>query len=185
MGKHPRLFTDKGRGNRNDPTAFCIPEHWSKRHDATLPSIATVAASRAPRPHTALPRASTLGGGLLSLLKALEDAPQVVLLESARAGGAWNRFSFIGLGARRSIRCEPPFVVEEADGVRTSRRVNLFDFLKAEIARHRSPSFPRFGSFNGGLAGYFSYDLVNETGILRKSVRRDADVPAAFLVVQV
>lgn len=147
------------------------------------PSIATV--RRLAHGHDRIPlyRELNLSAvGLLSLLKALEDAPQVVLLESARAGGAWNRFSFIGLGARRSIRCEPPFVVEEADGVRTSRRVNLFDFLKDEIARHRSPSFPRFGSFNGGLVGYFSYDLVNETGILRKSVRRDADVPAAFLV---
>ncbi|HSV97760.1 MAG TPA: anthranilate synthase component I family protein [Spirochaetota bacterium] len=120
--------------------------------------------------------------GLLSLLKALEDAPQVVLLESARAGGAWNRFSFIGLGARRTLCCTPPFVDEEVDGVRTRRRINLFDFLKEDLARLSSPSYPRFGSFNGGLAGYFAYDLVNETGILRKSVRRDADVPAAFLV---
>ncbi len=120
--------------------------------------------------------------GLLSLLKALQNEPHVALLESARAGGAWNRFSFIGLGARRLVSCEPPLVIEETEGVRTERHVNFFDYLKAEMSRHRSPAFARFGSFNGGLVGYFAYDLVNETGILRKKIRRDGDAPAAFLV---
>ena len=147
------------------------------------PSIATV--RRLARRYDRIPLYRELdlsAVGLLSLLKALQDSPHVVLLESARAGGAWNRFSFIGLGARRSVSCEPPMVIEEVDGVRTGRRVNFFDFLKEETARHTSPAFARFGSFNGGLVGYFAYDLANETGVLRKNIRRDGDAPAAFLV---
>ncbi|MCX7678483.1 MAG: anthranilate synthase component I family protein [Spirochaetes bacterium] len=118
----------------------------------------------------------------LSVVKALSQEGEIIFLESARTKKKWSRFSFLGIKPLRVISFTKKGVIEEKDGKRRRVGDDLFEFLKREIQLYRSPKFPAFGDFNGGLAGVFSYELVNRCGILRKAIKESTDVPLALLL---
>ena len=120
--------------------------------------------------------------GLLSLLKALQGERDVIFLESAKENKTWSRFSFFGLNPKKEISCEPPHVIVKSDEKKEMLETDFFAFLKNEVRRYRSPVFKRFGDFNGGLVGFFGFELVNHTGIMRAPVKEDGYIPLSLLV---
>lgn len=118
----------------------------------------------------------------LSVLKALSQKGDVIFLESAKTRKKWSRFSFLGINPCRCISFNKKGIIENKNGKSRVVGDDLFAFLKSEIRNHRSPTFSAFGNFNGGLAGFFSYDLVNYCGILRRKVKESSDFPLALLL---
>ncbi len=120
--------------------------------------------------------------GLLSLMKALAGGGDIIFLESARQNRTWSRFSFLGFNSGRLIEFSGGKVIEHRDGRTSIVGSDIFSFLKKETQTFSSLSYGRFGDFNGGLAGYFSYELVNHIGILRKGIREKDGGPLALLM---
>ena len=120
--------------------------------------------------------------GLLSLLKALCQGGDLIFLESARQNRKWSRFSFLGINPARTIEFRKGRVIERRGASAATVDDDIFAFLKKEVRKFSSPSYPRFGDFNGGLAGFFSYELVNYAGILRGRIAESPDAPLALLM---
>ncbi|HDP79936.1 MAG TPA: anthranilate synthase component I family protein [Spirochaetes bacterium] len=116
-----------------------------------------------------------------SLLKALCAKKDVLFLESAREDRAWSRFSFLGINPRRVVSFSRAGLVENGPDGPVKVRADFFDYLEDETGRFCSPTFEEYGSFNGGLVGFFSYELVNHCGILRGPVPEDPGTPLAML----
>lgn len=120
--------------------------------------------------------------GLL-LLKSLIEKGNAVFFESAKQNKKQSRFSFLGFNPIASVSFTPPFItVTDSSNTTTAVSQNPFSFIDAYIAQYRSPSYPRFGLYNGGLSGYFSYDLVNYTNHLRKNIKEDSIHPLMVLL---
>lgn len=120
--------------------------------------------------------------GFLSVVKALSKQGDVIFLESALKNKKWSRFSFLGINPRRVIQYSHGRVMEIKGEQSRTLSPDFFGFLKNELRLHSSPNFSAFGDFNGGLAGFFAYELVNHTGILRKRIRESDDTPLALLL---
>ncbi|HON78288.1 MAG TPA: anthranilate synthase component I family protein [Spirochaetota bacterium] len=120
--------------------------------------------------------------GLLSLLKALQRDNDVVFFESAKENRKWSRFSFIGLNPVKTVKFLPPYIIEESREGIHKMNADPFQYLKEETGRYTSPSFRRYGPFNGGLAGYFGFEIVNYAGVLRKPAAYDPSTPLFHLV---
>ncbi len=121
--------------------------------------------------------------GLLALVKSLENESGLVFLESAKENKKWSRFSFLGFNPRKTVSFRPPFIIESTDDGERRIEEDIFSYLKTETARYTSPVFRRFGDFTGGFVGYFGFDLVNHTGILRRPVRKCGETPVALLAM--
>ncbi len=120
--------------------------------------------------------------GLLLLLKSFISNGDCIFLESAKQNKKQSRFSFLGFNPVRTISFNPPYIViYNSSSKNTFHCSDPFQYINAYIARYRSPSLTRFGLYNGGLTGYFSYDLVNYTGHLRQLIREDSLHPLMVL----
>ncbi len=121
------------------------------------------------------------GLNMLSLLKALLAKKDLVFLESARENRTWSRFSFLGLNPRKIVSCLPNAILETGPEGAVRVKADFFEYLEDETVRYTSPTFTDYGPFNGGYAGFFSYELVNSCGILRRPLPADPDTPLAML----
>lgn len=119
---------------------------------------------------------------LLSLLKTLQAKEEVIFLESARENKRWSRFSIFGFNPQKKIRFTPPLIELEEKGEVQYIEEDIFTYLNRELDRYRSPSYRNFGPFNGGFVGYFGYETVNYTAILRQKIKERKDVPLAYLL---
>ncbi|MEJ5361743.1 MAG: anthranilate synthase component I family protein [Spirochaetota bacterium] len=120
--------------------------------------------------------------GLLLLLKSFINNGDCIFFESARQNKKQSRFSFLGFNPVQTLYFTPPYIIiNDSSKTTTIPCVDPFDFIDRYIARYCSPSFNRFGSYNGGLSGYFSYDLVNYTGHLRQPIHEDTLHPLMAL----
>jgi len=120
--------------------------------------------------------------GLLLLLKSFINNGDCIFLESAKQNKKQSRFSFLGFNPVCTVSFSPPYlIVGDSSATTKIHCSDPFQYINAYIARHRSPSFTRFGLYNGGLSGYFSYDLVNYTGHLRQLIQEDTLHPLMVL----
>ena len=89
-------------------------------------------------------------------LKILKKASRhAFLLESAKAGDAWGRYSFLGFEPKAEINFKDGnFTV---DGVRRTVEKPA-DELRKILAEYKSPRLLQLPPFTGGLMGYFAYD---------------------------
>lgn len=83
------------------------------------------------------------------------------LMESVEQSERWGRYSFLGVNpkAEVSVRGGEASVTYGGE----TRRTPLGDpaaFLTNILGEYRSPRFPGYPRFTGGLAGYFGYDML-------------------------
>ena len=113
------------------------------------------------RSKTALPAVSKLRStlGMPDMFSRFLGSPYPVLLDSALAGAGSGRFSyftadpFIVVSSKgRRVRIQGEGGVYEAEG-------NPFDVVRHLLGEHPSPSLPGLPPFQGGVVGYFGYEL--------------------------
>jgi anthranilate synthase component 1 len=89
-------------------------------------------------------------------LKLSEKAGPSFLLESVEGGKAWTRWSFVGVGARRTFRAKDGVFTLNGEAAQTRDPLcALYDAIHRPITP--DPDLPIFW---GGAVGYAAYDLI-------------------------
>lgn len=106
------------------------------------------------------------------------------LLESAEHGGAWSRYSFIGVNSQTTLT--------EADGLAhwigtppagVPRNMDPLSALKQSVAHLKSPVIPGLPPLTGGLVGYMGYDSVRRLESIPNLAVDDLKLPEiAFML---
>lgn len=96
---------------------------------------------------------------IFSALK--KDAKHCFLLESAEHPEGRGRYSFLGIRPKGEVILQSgQAVLTGPNGCRTETVSDPAEFLNSFLSANRSPHFPRFPFFTGGLVGYFGYDML-------------------------
>ena len=110
--------------------------------------------------------------------KLAKDAPNTFLLESAEHGGAWSRYSFIGVHSEA--------VLSESNGLAywqgnppagAPTGIDPLEALRLTTAHLRSPKIEGLPPLTGGLVGFMAYDVVRRLEKLPNLSRKDLPLP--------
>lgn len=83
------------------------------------------------------------------------------ILESVDNRNQWGRYSFIGINPKAEISIEKGEVTLTQNGVTKTEPIgNPIDYLTEFMKKYKSPNFPKYPKFTGGLVGYFGYDTI-------------------------
>ena len=116
--------------------------------------------------------------------KLAQSKPSTFLLESAEHGGAWSRYSFIGVrsSATLSEKDGKAFWVGTAPAGAPSG-IDPLQALKLSAAHLKSPKIPGLPPLTGGLVGYMGYDSVRRLEKLPELSQKDIPIPElAFML---
>jgi len=91
-----------------------------------------------------------------SLYARFAEQPWSMLLDSSKISERWGRYSFIGVDPFLKLVIKDD-LIKFSDGV---KKGNPFVTLKNLIGQYSLSTMPELPPFQGGVAGYFSYDLV-------------------------
>jgi anthranilate synthase component 1 len=116
--------------------------------------------------------------------KLAKNNPGTFLLESAEHGGAWSRYSFVGVNSQTTLterdgRAEwlgtPPAGVP--------RDMDPLQALKLSVAHLKTPVIPGLPPLTGGLVGYMGYDAVRRLENIPEIAVDDLHLPEiAFML---
>ena len=110
--------------------------------------------------------------------KLAKSAPNTFLLESAEHGGAWSRYSFIGVRSEATL--------SEQDGVAiwqgtppagAPSGIDPLDALGLSVAHLKSPKIDGLPPLTGGLVGFMGYDVVRRLEKLPALAIKDLPLP--------
>jgi len=115
----------------------------------------------------------------------LKDDSFSFLLESAEGGERWGRYSFIGLNPLLTVTYQrPQMVIASSEKTYTYSEVKdplpLLRKITNEFHLVEVPGLPRF---QGGLVGYFSYDVVRCWERLPAQAKKDTPIPEAIFIL--
>jgi anthranilate synthase component 1 len=114
----------------------------------------------------------------------LRDGACSYLLESADGGKQWGRYSFIGCKPYiRAVSRDGGMEIWQADKLEILKEaVNPLDILRGLSATFRPVTVKDLPPFQGGLLGYFNYDLVRKWERLPGIKPLDRELPEAFFI---
>ena len=110
--------------------------------------------------------------------KLAKNAANTFLLESAEHGGAWSRYSFIGVRSEATL--------SEKDGVAywqgtapagAPTGIDALEALRLSAAHLKSPKIPGLPPLTGGLVGFMGYDVVRRLEKLPSLAHKDLPLP--------
>ncbi len=97
--------------------------------------------------------------GIFGTLK--KSSENCFLLESVENSERWGRYSFIGIHPKAQIVIQDGKAEFTRNGNVTVEQIqNPAAYLSRIMRENRSPVFPGFPRFTGGLVGYFGYDML-------------------------
>lgn len=116
--------------------------------------------------------------------KLAHNRPGTFLLESAENGGAWSRYSFIGVNSQTTLTEEngiAHWIGKPPQGVPSN--MDPLTALKKSIAHLSSPVIEGLPPLTGGLVGYMGYDSVRRLEKIPTIALGDIDIPEiAFML---
>ena len=110
--------------------------------------------------------------------KLAKSASNTFLLESAEHGGAWSRYSFIGVRSEATL--------SEKDGVAywqgtapagAPTGIDPLEALRLSAAHLKSPKIAGLPPLTGGLVGFMGYDVVRRLEKLPSLSHKDIPLP--------
>ena len=100
------------------------------------------------------------------------------LLESAEYGGAWSRYSFIGVNSVATLTERDGLAVWEGRapaGAPTG--CDPLEALRLTVAHLKSPKIDELPPLTGGLVGYMGYEAVRRLEKISSIAKADLDLP--------
>ena len=112
----------------------------------------------------------------------LRDGTYSYLLESADGGKRWGRYSFIGCKPfLKAVSCNGDMAIWQGDQKKTLTGVeNPLDVLRDLSAKYKPVTVDDLPPFQGGLVGYFNYDLVRKWERLPGVKPVERDIPESI-----
>ena len=110
--------------------------------------------------------------------KLAKSAANTFLLESAEHGGAWSRYSFIGVRSEATLSEKDGLAYwqgTEPAGAPTG--IDPLEALRLSAAHLRSPKIPGLPPLTGGLVGFMGYDVVRRLEKLPSLSQKDIPLP--------
>ena len=110
--------------------------------------------------------------------KLAKNAPNTFLLESAEHGGAWSRYSFIGVRSETTL--------SESNGLAywqgtppagAPSGIDPLEALRLSVAHLKSPKIAGLPPLTGGLVGFMGYDVVRRIEKLPELSVKDLPLP--------
>ncbi len=110
--------------------------------------------------------------------KLAKSAANTFLLESAEHGGAWSRYSFIGVRSEATL--------SEKDGLAywqgtapagAPTGIDPLEALRLSAAHLKSPKIAGLPPLTGGLVGFMGYDVVRRLEKLPSLAHKDIPLP--------
>ena len=110
--------------------------------------------------------------------KLARNAPNTFLLESAEHGGAWSRYSFIGVRSETTL--------SESNGLAywqgtppagAPSGIDPLEALRLSVAHLKSPKIAGLPPLTGGLVGFMGYDVIRRIEKLPEFSVKDLPLP--------
>ncbi len=116
--------------------------------------------------------------------KLAKNLPNTFLLESAEHGGAWSRYSFIGVRSQATLSERSGLAIWEGTAP-AGAPLGIDPLLALRIASHhlKSPKISGLPPLTGGLVGYISYDAVRRLEKLPDLSEKDICLPEIAFIL--
>ena len=123
----------------------------------------------------------------LALYLKLANTPFTYFLESVQGGEKWGRYSFIGLSAETIIKVKEYEVLVEKNG-HLHQQYKVDDplaWIQNYQEQFKVPQLDHLPDFNGGLVGYFGYEIIRYIERKLKNIDKkdELDVPDILLML--
>ena len=123
----------------------------------------------------------------LALYLKLANTPFTYFLESVQGGEKWGRYSFIGLAAETIIKVNEYEIFVEKNGY-LQEKFDVQDplaWIEDFQEQFKVPQLDSLPDFNGGLVGYFGYEIIRYIEPKLKNVEKkdELNVPDILLMV--
>ena len=123
----------------------------------------------------------------LALYLKLANNPYSYFLESVQGGEKWGRYSFIGMAAETVIKVKDYEVRIEKNGklVHKYEVEDPLAWIEEYQNQFKVPQLDSLPDFNGGLVGYFGYEIVRyiEPKLANINKTDELNVPDILLMV--
>ena len=123
----------------------------------------------------------------LALYLKLANNPYSYFLESVQGGEKWGRYSFVGLAAETVIKVNDYDVSIEKNG-KLYKQYKVEDplaWIEDYQSKFKVPQLEELPDFNGGLVGYFGYEIIKFIEPKLKNIKKkdELNVPDILLMV--
>ena len=113
----------------------------------------------------------------VSILSRLLSLDRAILLESAKEGKVYSRFSFLAFDIREKL------LLREDGLYNNGRRLGDISYLQEILLQNKTAPLEGFGDFSGGYAGYLNFGFVGQCDILRYPlVHKDPYTGVLYLI---
>lgn len=121
----------------------------------------------------------------LSIFNGLHHQKWAILLDSAQFNAHYGRYSYIAVEPFNTLwsKNELIEVTEDVNGLNATSCTNPFYLLKNLLSQFIQPKIPNLPPFQGGVAGTFSYDLLQHIEGIESAQRDDLHFPDLALGV--
>ncbi len=123
----------------------------------------------------------------LALYLKLANSPYSYFLESVQGGEKWGRYSFIGLAAETVIKVYDYQVMVEKNGVLVEQHEveDPLEWIENYQNQFNVPKLGDLPDFNGGLVGYFGYEIIRYIEPKFASINKTDELNVADILLMV